>query len=359
MRVLHVVTHMNRGGLESMIMNYYRHINRDKIQFDFLVHREETADFDSEILEMGGQIYHIPKLNPFSLRYYKAMNDFFSNHPYKVVHSHLNCMSGYSLRAAKKHDVKTRIAHSHNTNQERNFKYIIKKFSKKMIPFYATDLFACGEDAGLWLFDGKDFEILNNAIDAEKYSFCMETSHKYRKELNLENNFVIGHIGRFNSQKNHVFLIDIFFEILKQEPSARLVLVGDGADRKVIEEKAKKLEIRDKILFLGVRSDIPELLQAIDVFLFPSLYEGLSLVTIEAQAAGIPCIVSDTVTKQCKLVENFEFVPLEYSAKSWAEQVLKYRDSKKVNTYDIIAAAGYDVKRNVKKLEDFYLSVEK
>ena len=170
-RVLHIVSYMGRGGLETMIMNYYRHIDRTKVQFDFLVHRDFTADYDNEILALGGNIYHVPMLNPFSPSYFKALDSFFSEHHYDIVHSHLDCMSAYPLKIAEKHGVKTRIAHSHNSGQEHNLKYLVKEYAKRQIPRYATDLLACSKAAGKWMFPGHEFQVLKNAIDAGQFIF--------------------------------------------------------------------------------------------------------------------------------------------------------------------------------------------
>lgn len=212
-RVLQVVTHMNRGGLETMLMNYYRNIDRSKIQFDFLTHRPENEkkDYDDEIRSLGGKIYHMPMLNPFSPSYMKSLDKFFKEHKeYQIVHSHLDCLSAYPLKAAKKNGVPVRIAHSHNTSQERNLKYLIKDYSKRQIPKYATHLFACGQEAGKWMFGKHKFQIMNNAIDAKKFIYNEEVRMEKRKELGLEGKFVIGHVGRFNLQKNHEFLIHCF-----------------------------------------------------------------------------------------------------------------------------------------------------
>lgn len=356
LRVLHVVTYMGRGGLETMIMNYYRHIDRTKVQFDFLVHREFEADYDNEILKLGGRIYHVPPLNPFSPIYFRALNSFFSRHHYEIVHSHLDCMSAYPLKIAKRYGVKTRIAHAHNKNQDHNFKYLIKMYSKHLIPRYATDLFACSAEAGKWMFSGHKFKILRNAIDTKKYLYNPQKEKKMKESLHIQNKFVIGHVGRFDPQKNHGFLIDIFHCVEKIEKSSVLLLVGTGCGKSEIEDKVKKLGLKDKVFFLGSRSDVPEILQAVDVFVFPSLYEGLSVATVEAQAAGIPCILSDQIPHECKFVENVEFLSLNLSFQGWADHILKYLGRTKKNELNAICKAGYDIKDNAKQLQKFYLS---
>ena len=357
MRVLQIVTYMGRGGLETMIMNYFRNIDRTKIQFDFLVHRDFKADYDEEIENLGGKIYRMPVLNPFSKGYFKALDDFFAKHNYDVVHSHLDCMSAYPLKIAKKHGVKIRIAHAHSKSQDKDLKYPVKLFSKRLIPKYATHLFACGKEAGDWMFGGSSFRILNNAIDVQKYVFDPEVRNSVKDELGLHNEFVIGHIGRFNPPKNHTFLIDIFNEILQRNTHCKLLLVGSGNGETAIKDKVNQLGISDKVLFLGTRSDVDRILQAMDVFVFPSLYEGLPLSIIEAQAAGLPCVASTEVPIECKKTDLVTNVSLNKDAGYWAEIILDKVSQKRKNTYDEIKSSGYDVVENVRFLEELYLGL--
>ena len=357
-RILHIVTHMNRGGLETMIMNYYRHIDRKRIQFDFLVHRDQEADYDSEIRSLGGIIYRIPPLNPFSRNYLTALDSFFATHSeYKIVHCHLDCMAGIPLKYAKKHNVPVRIAHAHTCSQDKDAKYFLKLLYKRNIHHYATDLFACGAQAGQWMFRTHDFTILNNAIDAASYVFQTNVRQSMRNGLGIvENILVIGHVGRFSPPKNHRFLLQVFACIARTTPSAKLLLVGDGSLRGSIEQQANALGIRDQIIFTGVRSDIPQLLQAMDVFLFPSLYEGLSIAIIEAQAAGLPCLISDSIPEECKKTELVHLLPLSQSADIWAQELLRIRSLPRKNTLAEIQSAGFDIQENTLWLQNYYLS---
>ena len=250
-RVLQIVTYMGLGGLETMIMNYYRNIDRTKIQFDFLVHRYEEADYDKEILSLGGHIYHMPMLNPFSKAYFNALDDFFDNHKYDIVHSHLDCMSAYPLEIAQKHGVKVRIAHSHSKSQDKNLKYPIKLLSKHLIPKYATHLFSCGKEAGDWMFGGNAYTVLNNAIDAEKYRYNCQIRNQVRDELKIsKSDFVIGHVGRFAPPKNHPFLIDVFKSVHDKNRNSKLLLVGTGNGQSNIREKVDNLGLSDSVIFL-------------------------------------------------------------------------------------------------------------
>lgn len=357
LRVLQVVTHMERGGLESMLMNYYRYIDREKIQFDFLVHRQERAAYDDEIEAMGGKIYRLPRLVPWSKAYLTALNRFFDEHPeYRIVHVHQDCLSSVILKAAQQHNIPVRIAHSHNANQDRNLKYPIKLWCRRSIPRCATHLFACGKDAGDWMFGGASYQIINNAIDTTAYTYDTNKRVELRRQLGLADELVIGHVGRFNPQKNHPFLLDIFAALLKKESNAVLLLVGGGEGMSQIREKAQKLGIAEHVHFLGVRSDVADLMQAMDIFVLPSLYEGLPVTMVEAQAAGLPCIISDKVPPECILTEGLvDIMTLSASPEAWAEKILAKRAIPRTDRRAEIAAHGFDITTETVKLQEFYL----
>lgn len=357
MRVLQVVTHMERGGLESMIMNYYRHIDREKVQFDFLVHRQEQAAFDNEIESLGGKIYRLPRLTPWSKSYLSALNRFFGEHPeYRIVHVHQDCLSSVILKAAAQHNVPVRVAHSHSASQDKNLKYPIKLWYKRGIPKYATDLFACGKEAGNWMFGGAPFRIINNAIDVAAYTYVPTKRQEMRRQLGLENEFTIGHVGRFNQPKNHPFLLEIFSVLLKKEPDAVLLLAGGGEDMPKVQAKAQTLGIAEHVRFLGVRSDVAELMQAMDVFVFPSLYEGLPVTMVEAQAAGLPCLISDKVPPECILTDGLvDVLSLSASPETWSEKILEKRGCPRTDRRAEIAAHGFDITTEAVKLQEFYL----
>ncbi|MDY4574172.1 MAG: glycosyltransferase family 1 protein [Intestinibacter sp.] len=356
-RILQVVTYMGRGGLETMLMNYYRNIDRSKVQFDFLTHRYEKADYDDEIEALGGKIYHLPRLNPFSRSYLSALDSFFKEHSeYQVVHCHQDCLSGVVLKVAKANGVRFTIAHAHSASQDKNLKYLIKVIAKKNIKKYSDQLFACGDEAGKWMFETDDFKVINNAIDTDLYTYNQEKSLEVRRKLGIEGKFVVGHVGRFNYPKNHKFIVDVFDDVCKIESDSVLMLVGDGDMRGEIEDKVKALGLEDKVKFMGVRSDVTELMQAMDVFLFPSLYEGLPVTMVEAQASGLKCIISDKVPTECALTDNVQVVKLEDSPKIWANQVLEYKNYERRNTKQDIEKANFDIKTNAKWLQEFYLN---
>lgn len=361
-RILQVVTIMNRGGLETMIMNYYRKIDREKIQFDFMVHRMERGDYDDEIESMGGKIYRMPNIRPGNYRkYFKELDKFFEMHKeYKVVHSHINENSGFVLRAAKEHGIKCRIAHSHLADLKLDYKYPFRMYGRYYLNKNVNEYFACSKEAGSWLFKNpkKDVVVLNNAVDVDSFIRDNEKRKKFRKKLNVEDKFVIGHVGRFNPQKNHSFLIDIFAEIVKKRKDACLMLIGEGYLMDEIKNKVLKLNLQDNVLFLGLRSDICDLMQAMDLFLFPSLFEGLPVVLVEAQAAGLKIVTSTGVTRESDLTNSLEFYDLKLSPEKWAEKIL-YLDTKVYDYSDLLKNKGYDANINVNWLTNFYLEYYK
>ena len=356
-RILQVVTIMNRGGLETMLMNYYRKLDRNKIQFDFMVHREERGDYDDEIEALGGRIFRMYQIKPGNYRrYFKQLDNFFlKNKDYKVVHSHINENSGFVLKSAKKYNIPCRIAHSHLADLKLDYKYPFRQYGRINLNPNVTEYFACSEDAGKWLFKNprKKVVVLNNAVDSELFVPNEEKRKRIRKELNIEDKFVIGHVGRFNPQKNHEFLIDVFEAIKKIKNNAVLLLIGEGYLFGQIKDKVKKLGLEDSIKFLGIRSDIPDLMQSMDLFLFPSLFEGLPVVLVEAQAAGLKCVTSTGVTKESNITGTIEFYDLSQSVKEWAEKIVKL-DTRKIDNSKILREKGYDSSTNIKWLTEFY-----
>ena len=361
-RVLHVVTYMGRGGLETMLMNCYRHIDRNRVQFDFLVHRSFKADYDSEIIKLGGKIYRLPRLNPFNPVYLKKLDAFFEEHPeYQIIHVHQDCMSSVVLKEAERCGVRVRIAHSHSSNQSKDIKYLIKLFYRNYISNYATDLFACSADAGKWMFRGAPFSILNNAIDSREFKFNSEVRHAIREQTCVHDACtVIGHVGRFDAAKNQSFLLDIFSEIVKREPNAKLLLVGDGPLRKQIENKAAGLGLSDRVIFTGVRSDVADLMQAMDILVFPSKNEGLPVTLVEAQAAGLPCVISDSIPRDAVITKDLVTTrSLQDSPAKWAEHVFSRKQEVRSDHSEEVKAAGFDIRETAKWLEEFYLDKAK
>lgn len=359
-RVLQVVTIMNRGGLETMLMNYYRKLDKTKIQFDFMTNRLERGHYDDEIEALGGKIYRLSPIKPGNYnKYFKELDEFFKEHKeYKVVHSHINENSGFVLKAAKKAGIECRVAHSHLSDLKLDYKYPFRVYARRNLKGNVSDYFACSQRAGEWLF-GKEISssgkviVLNNAVDTEKFKINKDIRDKVRMELGIEDKKVIGHVGRFNPQKNHEFLIDIFNEVYKKDKGIVLLLIGDGYLKEKIEDKVKKLNLEQGVKFLGVREDIPELMQGMDLFLFPSQFEGLAVVMVEAQAAGLKVITSTGVTKESDITNNVEFIELSKGAEYWADIIIN-SDFKKKDSIKMMISKGYDSTNNVKWLSDFY-----
>lgn len=363
-RILNLFTILNRGGAETMVMNYYRHIDRTKVQFDFMVHRQERGAYDDEIEAMGGKIYRMIPIYPQNFYKYKEMlREFFSKYKdYKIIHSHMSELGYYAFVEAKKQGVPIRICHAHSAPNNVDMKTMVREYFKYRMRPYMTQMFMCGLKSAIWLFgeDKRDrFIMQNNAIDANKFSYNINQLQQIRKELNVENKFIIGHVGRFEKAKNHTFLIDIFYEVYRKNPNSVLVLIGGGTLENKIKAKVSKLGLDEAVQFLGVRDDIHRITQAFDVFIFPSLYEGLGIVLIEAQAAGIHCITSDKVVPiEAKVTDLLEYVSLRKDANVWADKALQYKDGyQRKNTYDEIVQAKYDIIDNAKWLEKFYLNV--
>ena len=357
-RILHVVTIMNRGGLETMIMNYYRNIDRSKVQFDFLVHNDSEGAYDAEILRLGGKIYrHVPMDLKNLIHYRKKLAHFFAIHKeFKIIHSHIDALSALPLSVAKKAKIPVRIAHSHNNSFDKDSKYLIRIVAKRFIARYATNLFGCSKDAINNMFgsSASDAIVINNAVDTDIFNFNPEKRNKIRVDLDLEGNFVMGHVGRFDPQKNHSFLIDIFNEVYGKNDNARLLLIGDGEGRARAEEKVVNLGLKNAVIFLGIRSDISDLMQAMDVFVMPSHYEGLPVVSIEAQMSGLECFFSDVITKDLSIAERTHFISLNKSSKEWAYHILNISHSKRQKIMPNDQYSGFDITLASKKLEMMY-----
>ncbi|MBR3017167.1 MAG: glycosyltransferase family 1 protein [Clostridia bacterium] len=354
-RILQVVTNMDRGGLETMIMNYYRILNRNKYQFDFLTHRNTVADYDNEIKSMGGKIYHLPVLNPFGFQYRHSLSSFFLLHSeYKIIHVHLDCMSSIVLKEAQKKGVRVRIAHCHSSNQDINLKYLLKILYKQFIPKYATKLLSCGYLAGKWMYGNNKFELFKNAINTCQFRYDSQKEQMARELLNIvKDEFVIGLIANFSPAKNHIRLIEIFRQ-LREIKKAKLLLIGSGKLENSIKSRVNQSGLNDDVIFLGKRSDIARIIHAIDVFVMPSLHEGTPVSLIEAQAAGIPCVISSLVPDDCMITDRIRMLDLKEKNDIWAQEILSLSSLGKKDTSEEIRKAGYDIFDNINRLMEYY-----
>ena len=360
-RVAHIIGKWLGGGVEAVVMNYYRHIDRTKIQFDFLCDEDSTNIPYEEIEQLGGRVILIPPYQKV-FKYQKELIRIFKENNYKIVHSHINTLSVFPLRAAKKAGVKVRIAHSHSTTNKKEWKKnLLKQVLRPFSKVYATDYMCCSELAGRWLFgdkayDSKKVYLLNNAIDLDKFKYNESLRKKKRKELNIKDDtLVIGHIGRFVPVKNHDFLLEIFNELHEKNKNSILILAGQGPLMDSVKDKVKKLKLEDNVKFLGQRDDVAELYQAFDVFLLPSLYEGLPVVGVEAQASGLLCYFSNNMTKEAKVLDITKFMSLNNTPEEWTSNILKdVKCYKRINTFNEMTSKNFNIKTEAKKLEEKY-----
>lgn len=358
-RILQCVNNMNRAGLETMLMNYYRNIDRDLVQFDFLTHRPERGDYDDEIEQLGGKVYYAPRLYPQNYpAYFSYMKRFFAEHPeYQIIHSHIDAMSYLPLLAAKKANIPIRIAHSHNTSIDRDFKYLLKQYFRMQLPSAANMYLACGTEAGRFLFGDRPFQVIPNAVDARRFSYDAAVRQKKRDELQIQNVFAVGHVGRISYQKNHRKLVDIFNEVQKKHPDSKLLLIGVGEKEAEIRRQIGNLGLTEKVMFLGKRADVNELYQAMDVFVLPSLFEGIPVVGVEAQIADLPCVFSENVPREVSFNPKTCFVGLHESSERWADVVLQNKDSNRTDNGEVTHSNSYDIKQTYRILQDYYLSL--
>lgn len=371
-RVLNVVGEMSPGGIESLIMNIYRNINREKVQFDFLMHSPSgEGSYVPEIERLGGRIYRTPVLKTPSKTYYwrlfqyvSFLKKFFKEHPeFHVVHGHMTNTAAIYMPIAKKYgNVTCCIAHSHLTEARPGLSGKITDLLHKPLPKIATDYFACSEMAAHWIFDDKAINdgkvrIIKNGVDPKKFYYDEDKRIKIRKELSLENSFVIGNVARFKKEKNQSFAVDILKKYIELDDSAKLLFVGDGELRAEVQNKVRDLGLVDKVVFLGIRDDVPDLMLAMDLFLLPSFYEGLPVVGVEAQASGLPVITSTGVTKETDITGNVNFLDLSIGADIWAKKILEIKANfKRQDMYKYISENGYDITDTAKWLQHFYIS---
>lgn len=358
-KVLHCVSNMDRAGIETMLMNYYRNINRNEIQFYFLCNKQKKGAYDEEIKLLGGKIFYSPGLNPLKwFKYHKIVKKIIEENEIDIVHVHNGALGLQALIAAKSAGVKIRISHAHGTKIDKNIKLPLKLIYKTQLKKYANQYWGCGKEA-IEYYYGKEnilnnnITLLTNAIDENKFKYDEKVRKKIRKELDIKDNeYLIGHVGRFMSQKNHTFLIDIFNELKKE--NFKLLLIGDGELQEKIKNKVKNLNISDKVIFTGNIPNTNEMYQAMDLFILPSLFEGLPVVGIEAQANGLNCLFSSTISKEVDITGNVKYLNLNDSPEKWAEEVIKLSKKGRNNITDEVAKHNYSIKIEAKKLENKY-----
>ena len=362
-RVLHVLHSMNRGGAENALMNYYRHIDKTKVQFDFLLTEANKCLFEDEIVSMGGRVFRVPLLTIFNpYPYLKGVKGFLKSHPeYMIVHSHTSSKSFFPLYVAKKLGVPVRISHSHSSMAEKGFNGIIRKMLRPLLKIVATDWLSCGVQAGIYLYGAEaerkgKIHIFRNVIEAGRYNFSPETRMSFRRSLGIsEETFVVGHTARFDPVKNHKFDVDILVELRKKYPNTKLLEIGLGV-KEGISSYAEEKNVLGDIIFTGVVDNVWDYEQAMDVFILPSFNEGLPLSIIEAQVAGLPCFTTEGgVSKECSVTDLVAYISLERGAAQWAAKIYSSRNIQRRSYMEEIVSQGYDAKTSAQKLQDFYI----
>lgn len=345
-------------------MNNYRHIDRSKVQFDFVVDGYEKTYLDEEIRFLGGKVYHVEPYKKNIFRYMGQIYKIVRKNHYDIVHTNMNTLSFFSLFPAWLAGARCRILHNHSTAvRSEGLRYVMKMVLRPLAPLFANHYAACSRLAGAWMYGESKLEqgnvtIVANAVDLREYAYSEKLREKYRKDLGLSNEtFVVGHVGRFAYQKNHPFLLKVFREIVRQHADSALLLIGDGELRAAIEECADSYGLRDKVHFLGLRDDVKSLYSSMDAFVLPSWFEGLPVVSVEAQANGLPCFFSDKVTPESRLSPFATFLSLEDSPQEWAERILQARGQRNGNALQDLQDAGFDIEKQAAVLADWYMRI--
>lgn len=360
-RVLQVVSTLNRGGIETLLLNLFQNIDRSKVQFDFLKLKTGNHDYDDEIVSLGGNIFQVSDYHPKNI--FLGLDSFFKekSNNYDIVHSHIDSLSSIPLFYAKKYKIGIRIAHGHSytTFESTRWKYPIKKIFEFLIPFTANHYIACNKEVGKRIFKRFNFEVLNNGIDTKLFRFDKVKRDSVRKSLGISNELVVGHVGGFRKVKNHIFLIDVFEALTQIKEDVFLVLIGDGTLKNELEECILEKGMTNKTIFLGSISNVYDYLNVFDLFVLPSIVEGTPLVLVEAQTSGLPCLVSEKVSREVGITPLVKYASLNENPLVWAENILEL--SKMVNERDTaylrIIEKGFDVHDNVRFLEGYYESL--
>lgn len=367
-KVLQVIGTLHIGGAENVAMNLYRYIDRDKFEFHYLVYSSNVEGYEKEVLELGGKVIRLKRKGGNDRAFQKALCQIMKDNQYDIVHSHLMFHNAIVMKCAYKVGIKNRISHAHSTKNklcnsyfECFLQFLYQSLSRAQIQKYATHYIACGADAGDFLYGKKLFEkkgkVLNNGINIDQFNYNPEVRKKIREKYNLSDRYVYGNAAHFIPLKNHKFLLNVFQKIKKVQDNAYLILMGDGELKEEIENEVVQMGLKESVLFTGNISNVNEILQALDMFIMPSVYEGLPLSLIESQAAGLRCVVSDSITKELDVCGLLQFLPLEKGTDYWAEKCLEYSKYDRVSTKELIRDAGYDVKKNGEDVGEWYINM--
>ena len=368
LRVLQVIGNMDAGGMETMLMNYYRKIDKKKIQFDFLIFNEEHCLHEDDIRKLGGKIYKLPSRRKNIIKNRIEVKAFFKSHNYDIVEFHQGITYYYPLKMAKKYGLKNRIIHNHGIDQKflKRYRLYNNLYARRRISNLANQYFTCSKEIEDNLFSKKVIKkeniiLVNNAVDVEKFKFSYDNREIIRREFNInKNDILIGHVGRFDYQKNHLFLLQIFYEISKLNANIKFMLVGKGHLEEQIRKRIKELKLEEKTIIAKDRNDVDKIMSALDYFVFPSLFEGLPLVLIEAQTSGLPIFISDTIDKKGKPLDNGKIISLNTKPKDWAKIILNYKPLiKREDAFSMMKETEFNISNEAKKLEKIYLNMVK
>ena len=363
-RILHVGMSDNLGGIEVFLINFYRKLDKTLFQFDFINMYDGDLCFQNEIEDYGGKVFKIPNEKKHPFKFKKELKKIIDENNYEIVHVHKNSLAFIEvLKVLKKSNVKVKIIHSHNTqsSQPSLLINILHNFNKIIVKKYCDYFFACSKEAGSWMFsnnivNSEKFIVINNAIDITKFKYNINVRNNLRKELNISDDIIVlGHVGRFTTQKNHSFLIDLFKKIHDKNEKTILVLVGQGDLMKVIRDKVESLGLSDFVKFVGQKNNVNDYYQIFDFFVIPSIYEGLGIVLIEAQASGLPCLASTEVPRIAKVTDNVKFIDLNSDLNEWVYNYeLLLNNCNRINSFEEISKNGFNIDYEIKKLESMY-----
>lgn len=360
MKVLYVVPNLRISqGVASYAMNYYRNIDKNKIHIDFFLIRSIETPYYDEIKSYGGKIYILPDYKKSIKKAFKYIDCILKEEKYDIIHCNVVNSGIPFLYYAKKNKVLVRILHSHGTKSaEKKWKEIRNNLLSPISKYYANTFFACSKLAGDYLFKDKSYTVINNAINIERFIYNEDIRNKLRKELQVENRFVLGTVGRLCEQKNPGFAMKVFSQLLKIKPEAVYLWIGTGPLDNKIKEYAHNLGIEKSVFFLGNREDVNELYQAIDVFFLPSIYEGLPVAGMEAQISGLPMVVSDTITKEMDITDTVRYIPLNQSLDQWADEIINaFKQTNRILDMQKVIQAGFEIKDSTQKLSNKYFDL--
>lgn len=361
-KVAHIVGKLKAGGVESVVFSYLRAMDREGLEIDVLYDSDSTVDPPKDLIDSGIGFIKIPPYQSL-FKYSKEIKRLCREKHYDIAHSHINSLSGFPLRAAKRGGVKHRIAHNHTTSSKADGKRdIVKRALRPFTKHYATDFAACSENSARWMFGDKEFEagnvkIFNNAIDTEKFKFDSAARDEIRSRYSLGESFVLLHVGRFVTTKNHPFIINVFEELLKIEPDSKLLFVGDGDNFDEIKELVSSREISDRVVFCGVVFDAERYYSAADAFILPSFYEGLPVVAVEAEASGLPCFMSEHVTRECAVTPHVKFLPLSEGAAAWAKAVSDADDRDRISDNILMKNSKFNIELCAGDIRNYYFDI--